>query len=208
MMLKPRALCGEKVVRERKLSDDEVFAFTRAARRMSYPWRPIYQLLLLTGLRLNEVCDARWDEIDLKNGTWVIPAARMKGRNGRARPHAVPLTPEIRAIIDSLPEFRGGEYLFSTTYGRTPAWVSHKVKQDLDALMLRTLKAMARKRGDDPRKVKLEHGRTTTCGVSFARAYRSSRSLTKLPRPSWRIPARAFKASMTSTTISMRRKKP
>ena len=107
MMLKPRALCGEKVVRERKLSDDEVFAFTRAARRMSYPWRPIYQLLLLTGLRLNEVCDARWDEIDLKNGTWMIPAARMKGRNGRARPHAVPLTPEIRAIIDSLPEFIG-----------------------------------------------------------------------------------------------------
>ena len=98
MMLKPRALCGEKVVRERKLSDDEVFAFTRAARRMSYPWRPIYQLLLLTGLRLNEVCDARWDEIDLKNGTWVIPAARMKGRNGRARPHAVPLTPEFAPL--------------------------------------------------------------------------------------------------------------
>ena len=63
-MLRPLALCGDKVVRQRKLSDDEVFAFHRAARRMPYPHGPVYQMLLLTGLRLNEVCDATWDEFD------------------------------------------------------------------------------------------------------------------------------------------------
>src|SRR5262245_54315027 len=51
--LKPTALCGEKPVRERNLSDEEVFAFSRAAERMPYPFGPIYRLLLLTGLRLN-----------------------------------------------------------------------------------------------------------------------------------------------------------
>jgi integrase len=156
-MLKPGALCGEKVVRERKLSDDEVFAFLRAAEEMPYPFGPIYQLLLLTGLRLNEVAHAQWDEFDLARGIWTIPASRMKGRNSKARPHVVPLTPEIRSIIDGLPEFNGGEYLFSTTYGRRPVSMAHRVKQDLDDRMLLTLKAMARKRGDHPRKVRLEH---------------------------------------------------
>jgi hypothetical protein len=35
--------------------------------------------------------------------------------------------------------------------------MAHRVKQDLDDRMLLTLKAMARKRGDHPRKVRLEH---------------------------------------------------
>ena len=42
-------------------------------------------------------------------------------------------------------------------FGKKPCWVSNRAKDDIDARMLRTLKAMARKRGDDPRKVKLEH---------------------------------------------------
>ena len=42
-MLKPAALCGEKIARSRKLDDDEVFAFLRAANRMPYPYGPIYR---------------------------------------------------------------------------------------------------------------------------------------------------------------------
>ena len=49
-----------------------------------------------------------------------------------------------------------GEHLFSTTFGRKAVWVTDRVKKDLDARMLRTLRAMARKRGDDPAKVTLE----------------------------------------------------
>lgn len=38
------------------------------------------KLLVLTWCRTSEVTGARWEEFDLDAGVWVIPAARMKGR--------------------------------------------------------------------------------------------------------------------------------
>ena len=123
---------------------------------MGYPYGPIYQLLLLSGLRLNEVADATWSEFDLKAGIWTIPAARMKGKNrGKARPHSVPLTADMLAMLSNLPRFNRGEYLFSTTSGATSVSINDKVKKRLDAGMLLTLQEMARERGDNPDKVKL-----------------------------------------------------
>jgi integrase len=88
---------------------------------------------------LNEVADAVWSEFDLPKGIWTIPAARMKGKNGRARPHTVPLTADITAILESLPRFNGGEHLFSFTNGETAVHVSDKVKKKLDAAMTEKL---------------------------------------------------------------------
>ena len=151
--LKPKAIIGKKIPRRRRLDDDELFAFLRAARRLSYPYGPVYQLLVLTGLRLNEVADAQWGEI--RNGLWTIPAVRMKGTESEAFEHLVPLSPAALAIIDKLPRFQRGNYLFSTTAGAKPVHMSSKIKTKLDARMLRTLRAMARMRGDDPAAVKL-----------------------------------------------------
>jgi integrase len=142
----------------RTLSNDELFAFWRAAGRMPYPTGAVYRLLCLTALRLNEVAEASWSEVNRREGVWVIPAARMKGKNGgkkQARAHAVPLTKDILAVIDGLPRFKGGEFLFSTTAGQTPVWIGSKIKDRLDARMLRKLRALARKRGDDPNHVSL-----------------------------------------------------
>jgi integrase len=153
--LRSARIVGEKVSRDRLLSDDEVLAFWRATGRTAYPYGPLYRLLLLKGLRLNEAADAAWTEFDPGRKLWTIPAERMKGRNGRVRAHVVPLTTEALAILESLPRFRNGDHLFSTSYGERPAWVSSKVKDRLDSRMLRTLRALARRRGDDPRKVVL-----------------------------------------------------
>jgi integrase len=112
-------------------------------------------MLMLTGLRLNKVVEASWSEFDLKNGIWVIPAARMKGKNGKARPHAVPITAEIAAVLAELPRFNAGDYLFTWTDGKTPTEIGSKVKGRIDARMVRTLKALARRRGADPAKVAL-----------------------------------------------------
>ncbi|WP_027523243.1 site-specific integrase [Bradyrhizobium sp. Ec3.3] len=142
----------------RTLTDDELFALWRAASRMPYPAGAVYRLLCLTALRLNEVADASSDEINSRERIWVIPAARMKGKDGgkkQARPHAVPLTRDILAIIDDLPKFKGGKYLFSTTAGETSVWMGTKYKQRLDARMLRTLRALAKIRGDDHKQVAL-----------------------------------------------------
>jgi integrase len=141
--------------RARVLTDDELFALWRAASRMAYPHGPAYQLLCLTALRLNEAMDAAWDEFKFREGVWEIPALRMKGKESKAQPHAVPLTKDILAVLESLPRFKGGKFLFSTTAGRTAAWIGSNVKARLDRRMLRTLKALAKMRGDDPALVTL-----------------------------------------------------
>jgi integrase len=153
--LKAKYIIGAKSVVDRILSDTEVAAFWRAVDRFKYPYGPVYKLLLLTGLRLNEVADATWDEFDLKAKLWTIPKERMKGTNEKARAHTVPLTDDILAILEQLPRFKSGDFLFSTTGGKTPVWMSDKIKKKLDKRMLRSLRALARKHGDDPTRVKL-----------------------------------------------------
>jgi integrase len=156
--LRPSKLIGEKRSGKRALSDDELFALWRAAKRMHYPAGQVYQTLMLTALRLNEAADASWPEFDLRKGVWTIPEARMKGKNGKAQPHAVPVTEELLRLLNGLPRFTGkqtGDYLFSTAFGAKPVWISSKIKDEVDRRMLRTLRALARRRGDDPKKVML-----------------------------------------------------
>jgi integrase len=153
--LKAARIIGERQADDRTLADDELLAFWGATGELGYPYGPIYRLLLLSGLRLNEVADAVWSEFDLAKGIWTVPAARMKGTNGKARPHTVPLTARILSILVGLPRFNRGEYLFSTTSGESAVWVSDKVKRRLDAAMLEKLREQAEKDGEAPRNVKL-----------------------------------------------------
>jgi integrase len=150
-------IIGAKPTRERDLSDEEVFAFWRATKRLSYPYREIYQMLLLNGLRLNEVADASKTEFDYRSRLWTIPKERMKARSDRARAHAVPLTQASLEILASLPTLTNGSYIFSLNGGKSPVWVGDKVKKKLDISMLRTLRSLARKRGENWREVKLAH---------------------------------------------------
>jgi integrase len=155
--LKPSKIIGDKAAGQRILSDLELFALWRATERTPYPHGPAYRLLVLTALRLNEGADASRPEFDFPNRLWTIPPERMKGKNGKARPHVVPLTDDVLALLEKLPRFKTGDYLFSTTFGASPVWMSDKVKKRIDQRMLRTLRALARSRGDDPAKVKLTH---------------------------------------------------
>jgi integrase len=140
-------IIGEPPSRSRRLTDAELFAFWRATGRIGYPVGPAYRMLLLTGLRLNECAKISWPEF---HGDHVIvPAERMKGRNGRAREHLVPLSSTAQEVLASLPRYRGGRYLFSFSAGERPVAMASPAKRDLDRRMLRTLKAMARRRGED-----------------------------------------------------------
>ena len=53
------------------------------------------EFLILTCARTDEVLKAKWDEIDLSEATWTIPAERMKMR----KPHVVPLTPRAVEVL-------------------------------------------------------------------------------------------------------------
>ena len=65
------------------------------------------QLMTLTFLRTSELIQARWEEIDLKNKEWRIPAARMKMKD----PHIVHLTTQAVKLFERLKEISGGRQL-------------------------------------------------------------------------------------------------
>jgi integrase len=168
-------LDGAKIgPRQRTLDETEIAAFWRAAGRLGYPYGPLYQMLLLSGCRLSEVAKAEWGEFhtELRRlireakskdarvdwavvpdtaKIWTIPAARFKSD----AEHLVPLSDDACAILETLPRFAGCDYLFTTT-GKIPINGMNKSKERLDDRMLRTLRAMARRRGDDPAQVKLK----------------------------------------------------
>lgn len=171
--LKVKALVGEMQPRSRRLTDAEIFAFWRATGRMGYPAGPVYRTLLLTGLRLNEAAQLSWQEIH--GDTITIPASRMKGREGKAVEHSVPLTQAMQDVIASVPRIKGEPYLFSLKAGKKPVTMTGTMKADLDRRMLRTLRALARRRGEDHHAVELppwvnhDLRRTVRSGLSALR---------------------------------------
>ena len=61
------------------------------------------QLMALTFVRTGELIGARWDEIELDNKLWRIPAERMKMRS----PHIVPLSKQAIAVIETIKKLSG-----------------------------------------------------------------------------------------------------
>ena len=55
-----------------------------------------FRFLVLTAARAGEVRGATWDEIDLDNKTWTIPAERMKG----GKVHRVPLSNPALDVLE------------------------------------------------------------------------------------------------------------
>jgi integrase len=114
--LQPKELIGTRVARTRTLTDGELRAVWFAAGRMGYPYGPLFRLLILTGQREREVADMSWSEVDFDQKMWSIKARRMKGD----RAHEVPLAPDALALLQELPRFTAGDYVFTTTAGAKP----------------------------------------------------------------------------------------
>ena len=73
------------------------------------------QFLILTAARSGETLGARWDEIDIDESIWTIPAHRMKTK----REHRVPLSPLALVILKSLPKIESNPHLFpGARYGK------------------------------------------------------------------------------------------
>ena len=76
---------------------------------------------ILTATRTGEVIGARWDEIDLDNKLWTIPAARMKA----GKEHRVPLSEAAVAILGLLKKLPASPFLFPADH--PSRHVSHSV---------------------------------------------------------------------------------
>ncbi len=97
--------------RERFLSPEEMArlgAVLRAAEAEMPQAVAAFRLLLLTGCRMSEIRDLRWAHVTADE--IALPDAKTGGR-------AVPLSPEARAVLASLPRAAGNPWVFP---GRFP----------------------------------------------------------------------------------------
>ncbi len=100
---------GNEVSRDRVLSDAELKEVWAACSKIGQPFGPLFQLLIVTGQRLNEVAQMRWSEVDLDKAIWTLPREQTKSD----RLHQVPLSGLALDLLASVP--RGtGLYVFST----------------------------------------------------------------------------------------------
>jgi integrase len=76
----------------------DVPAFVARLRRLEAVAARALELAILTAARTSEVLGATWQEIDLANAVWTVPAERMKA----GREHRVPLTTRALAILTEM----------------------------------------------------------------------------------------------------------
>ncbi len=66
------------------------------------------ELTILTAARTGETIGATWDEIDLKEKSWTVPAGRIKG----GREHRVPLSERALEVLRALPREKDNPFVF------------------------------------------------------------------------------------------------
>jgi integrase len=93
----------------------EVGAFVKALHEYQKRSVAAYalELLILTGVRTNEVLGVKWSEIDLANAVWAIPGERMK----TGKEHRVPLSPAALRVIEAMAASKRSDYVFPSPRG-------------------------------------------------------------------------------------------
>jgi integrase len=82
----------------------ELAAFLPTLREQEGVAARALEFLILTAARTGEVIGACWNEIDLLDKVWTVPANRMKAH----RQHRVPLSPQALAILSEMQAANGG----------------------------------------------------------------------------------------------------
>jgi integrase len=86
----------------------EVPAFMVELRSRTETSARVLEFQVLTAARSGEVVGAKWDEINLAERIWTVPAARMKA----GRPHRVPLSDAALAIVERQAVVRENDFIF------------------------------------------------------------------------------------------------
>jgi integrase len=100
-----------KVKHHAALDVNAIPGFMSALREQQGLGAKALEFLVLTAARSGEVRKATWDEIDLDNAVWTIPAGRMKA----GREHRVPLSPTAIKLLRALPRIEGTALVFPST---------------------------------------------------------------------------------------------
>ncbi len=115
------------IERKRMLSDDEIRDFWAALDAVHPVYAQVAKILLMTGQRLREIGQLRYDEIDPAVAYAIAPPERTKSKNH----NVIPFTPFVAAIIKDrfAAKIKTSEYVFwARGGGRSPfqGWSGQK----------------------------------------------------------------------------------
>jgi integrase len=88
---------------------DQIPGFVAELRSRDTSAARALEFVVLTAGRTSEITGATWDEIDLGERMWKIPAERMKA----GKEHRVPLSARAIDLLQSLPHQKGNPHLFA-----------------------------------------------------------------------------------------------
>ena len=111
--LLPSAMKIKRVEHFRAMPLDEVSAFCNRLRNETGIASRALEFTILTAARTNEVLGAKWEELDLDQKVWTIPAERMKANSE----HQVPLSSRAIEILLGMRTQNNSEYVVA---GRKP----------------------------------------------------------------------------------------
>ncbi|MGH1457214.1 MAG: tyrosine-type recombinase/integrase [Alphaproteobacteria bacterium] len=103
-----------KVSHHKAMDWRDVSAFMQELKQQDSVGAKALMLTILTATRSGEVRKATWDEIDLEQAVWTIPAERMKA----GKEQRIPLSPEAVAILRKQPHIADIPYIFSNKVGK------------------------------------------------------------------------------------------
>ncbi len=102
-----RPFDGEKP-RNRHYDDDEIKAIWEAADKIGGGQGAFIKTLMITGKRRGEVAGLTWDELDLTEGIWTLPASRSKNKDE----HEMPLPALAVRILKAQPRIADNPLVF------------------------------------------------------------------------------------------------
>jgi integrase len=94
----------------------EIAAFVAELRQRDGVAARALEFAILTAARTGEVIGAKWDELDLGERLWTVPAERMKA----GKEHRVPLSDAALAILEGMRKIRQGDHIFPGSKARRP----------------------------------------------------------------------------------------
>jgi integrase len=105
-----------KVEHHRALPYAEMRSFVAALREQEGVASRALEFLILTAARTGEVIGAKWDEIDLTERLWTVPATRMKA----GKEHRVPLSGAALVIVEKMAAIHHDDFVFPGGRARRP----------------------------------------------------------------------------------------
>jgi integrase len=129
--LLPKASKIQKVRHHPALPFEQIHHFVTTLREKGGTAALALEFLILTAARTGEVIGARWDEVELQNHVWTVPADRMKA----GKQHRVPLNARAVEILNTLKATATNRHIF-------PGWKTDADMGLSNGAMLALMKGM------------------------------------------------------------------